>query len=430
MYSHLSTDNYKSRFFKYFLLTTSVCVFFNICLTESRAAILAGILGCSILGFPHIHLQFVKRKIPALLFLASIIILGMAALYLWKTDSVIGRLFIWKISIRLFMDYPLFGIGPNHYTYNFGHNQADYFQSGRSTIGEERIAGLGEFTFNEYLGIAVNMGIVGLGLVLLIIYFLVRGSLDILVSRNNKKNTFLIGCIGSLASILLFAFFSYPLSVLPICIHLVLICGILSSNLQDISKSSIKKRLIRWFVCITFPVTVALLYHYYNYAQNLVKWQQAIELEAQGKLLRAQEQMTKLYNRFDNNPSYLVDYGSILFNNKKYLRAEKLLSLASQKTTSPYLYEMLGQCQQINGKVTVAAESFIFAHYLLPYRFKPKYLLWKLYLQEGQKDKAKSIAKEIVSMPVKVETYMVTRMRREAERFLKESSPTHLAPIK
>ncbi|MEX2410598.1 MAG: ligase, partial [Candidatus Paceibacterota bacterium] len=56
---------------------------------------------------------------------------------------------------------------------------------------------------------------------------------------------------------------------------------------------------------------------------------------------------------------------------------------------------------------------YLKAHFMVPNRFYPKYLLAKMYQHSGQIEKAKSTARELLSKPVKIESTAIKEIREE-----------------
>ncbi len=133
--------------------------------TMSRAAWLAAILGSGVVLakyyklYDRLRLLIAKHKIITV---SSFCILGLLVLalcigiYYLKKDSADGRLLVWKVTARIIVEHPWFGVGVGGFSGAYGKAQANYFASGEATEQEEYLAGSPEYVFNEFLQIAAE----------------------------------------------------------------------------------------------------------------------------------------------------------------------------------------------------------------------------------------------------------------------------------
>jgi hypothetical protein len=189
----------------------------------SRAAWMAGFGGCSVVV---LHFIVRNRKIKNFIFsnkkkiilvasLAFIVtVAGGFGMYHLKKDSADGRTFIWKNTFTLIKENP-FGVGIGNFSGSYGDVQAAYFESGKGTEDEERIAGNPEYAFNEYLQICAEQGII-----IFVLFVCIILCVLILPQRHRHKGK-RVATAASLVTLLIAAGFSYPFSVLPFLILLV-----------------------------------------------------------------------------------------------------------------------------------------------------------------------------------------------------------------
>ena len=116
---------------------------------------------------------------------------------------------------------------------------------------------------------------------------------------------------------------------------------------------------------------------------------------------------------YDKEP--LLFYGKSLMTNGKDREAAKVLQFAAQSVSDPVLYSNLGDVNSRLGNTKAAEHFYQEASLMIPNRMYPKYLLALLYLKTGEEDRADSMARQIVSMPVKVRSSatdeMISKMR-------------------
>ena len=76
-----------------------------------------------------------------------------------------------------------------------------------------------------------------------------------------------------------------------------------------------------------------------------------------------------------------------------------------------------GACIELN--LLDKAEKYLEkAKMMCPIRFMPIYELMKLYQINGEEEKAKQMAKEIIKKPIKISSYKVNQIKEEARKLL------------
>lgn len=109
-------------------------------LTISRGAWIALVVGLLFLGWPLIvqsgkkvfSNKYLKTIIFVLLIILSITLL--LGIYQINVESSLGRLYIWRISLGMVRDYPLFGIGYGNYGHQYLNYQAKFFSNPENLI--------------------------------------------------------------------------------------------------------------------------------------------------------------------------------------------------------------------------------------------------------------------------------------------------------
>lgn len=110
---------------------------------------------------------------------------------------------MWKISSRAIAEKPFTGYGQGNFALAYGTSQEAYFAEGSYSPQEELVAGSPEYAFNEYLQIALEWGIPVLLCCLIFAGFCLRKGVEL------KR----WGPCGSVISLLVFAFSSYPMQL-------------------------------------------------------------------------------------------------------------------------------------------------------------------------------------------------------------------------
>lgn len=210
----------------------------------SRSAWIASICGCSIVLCQHYRLITIFRKsyrsyrnkmiIYSGITLIIIAILG-SGIYLLKKDSADGRMLMWKISALAMKEKPLLGVGPDYFAGAYGKAQAAYFESGQRSSQEQLVAGAPEYSFNEYLQIGVEYGVVGL-----IIFTGIMASALYNAAHSKAKSSNAV--IGSLVALLIFALFSYPFQIMSLCMVAIVLLAMAGEKDEEERKKKKKDR--------------------------------------------------------------------------------------------------------------------------------------------------------------------------------------------
>lgn len=68
-----------------------------------------------------------------------------------------------------------------------------------------------------------------------------------------------------------------------------------------------------------------------------------------------------------------------------------------------------------------AEKAFRQAHFMIPHRFYPLYLLAKMYFESGQTEKGKAIALQLLHKKTKIHSTAIDEMKNEIQFLLQDS---------
>lgn len=412
--------------------------------SQSRAAWLA-VLGSSVylLAIKYPVLQKLKllnlsscRKIILLLFAVSILLSGLAGMYLFKKDSANGRTLIWKVTLNMIADHPYFGTGIGGFKANYMDYQATYFKAHPET-DEAMLAGDTNYAFNELLQQTAEHGIVG-GLLLVFIFisvFLTKkqhfGKFRIEDSENSllNENLFIIISKATLLSIVIFSMFSYPVQILPIKISLIVTLAYLSNsqkNLFPYPPLLRNKGLPTYGIYIGKGMALCLTAFFVLYGARFLKtqekalkdWEFAFALYNMGSYDSSIDEYEKAVPVLSSNGDFLTNYGKALSMAGKHQKAIEVLQQATTYYPNTIVYTTLGDCYKETGQIKKAESAYLQAWHMNPSRFYPKYLLAKLYDEMGQTEKAFFTATELLQKHVKIESTAIEEIREEMLRIV------------
>lgn len=343
-----------------------------------------------------------KRKVGLACIAGGVIIIMISyALFQLKATSANGRLFMWKVSTLAIAESPVIGHGTGNFVSAYGRAQEDYFANGEYSEIEELVAGSPEYAFNEYLQVAVEYGIPFLLVISLVIGFcLWKGSSE---GR--------IGLCGSVISVLVFAFSSYPMQIPGFAVtfyFLLAACAIGRSRI----------------ILLLFMSMIVLLGVYYwknNQYDACKDWHRGKMLYNIGAYQSAKEDYEKLYPELVNRGAFLFEYGYSLHKLKEYDNSTRILEEAMTHSNDPMILNIIGKNYQATGDYEKAEKYLLRSTHRLPGRIYPYYLLTKLYAEPKyrQPEKLKYAAEIVLTKEPKVQSTAVKEMREEVKKLLK-----------
>jgi len=358
-----------------------------------------------------------RIKIIAFVLLLVLLAVSAVGMYDLKKNSADGRLLTWKVSLTAVAKHPS-GVGLGHFPSAYGEAQAEYFASGRASETEKYVAGNQEYGFNEYLQIAVESGIIALLLFIGVIVCAVRN----LIKAKNW------GVTGSLVALLVFAFFSYPFSILPFPIVLVFLLAMSVPSTQITQMGQIntdqktKSASIRFIGVIgillfCLSVTAGCLWKQYPVYDAYRKWSSYRWLYYQiGMYKEAMQHYEPLYPLLNDQVQFLFEYAQSLSKTGNHIQSNAVLTSAMQISCDPMLYNMIGKNHQALQEYDLAEQSLLKSTHIVPNRLYPYYLLMKLYEEKGDKVKTQEAASIVLKKEPKVQSRAVREMREEAEK--------------
>lgn len=137
--------------------------------SASRAAMLSVVIAITILASYYGFKKWKYFKYTLFFLLPIFIFIGLSK----STDSISGRLLIWKISLLSFLEHPLVGVGYDFFGVEYLNFQADYFSKG-GTNDEILLAGANEQAFNEFLKFVIENGIWGIIIIIVAIFWILK----------------------------------------------------------------------------------------------------------------------------------------------------------------------------------------------------------------------------------------------------------------
>ncbi|UCC39086.1 MAG: O-antigen ligase family protein [Candidatus Aminicenantes bacterium] len=448
-----------------------VCVILSKCRTVYAGLILTLLLMLFI-RHGHIFKLIYFRSSRYILFawsLVSVIIIGTAAvlIYYLKPLSAIGRILVWKVSLQMFSEFPILGVGFNNFSSMYNLYQGRFFNQGLGTEMERLSASFVSYAFNDYLESVVEFGIFGLIIFVFFWYLIIRsvwyGFHRFYIPKEQKtlpdlkkkksdeapptlavsqiptrvtdraklvKDSLTLGLAGSVMLYMIMSFFYYPSRIIPIYLvfNICLAC-VVSENLKFRAETSclasngrlklsgvrellqkfrvprrLRCQILIIFSLLAFLVSALFLPSFYKQFEAERKWQTGRILSEKGNNSEALELYNRLYPILKWDGNFLHHYGRILLNTGNTKETIKYLEQAKEFWPNPYLLEDLAVAHERDGNLDGAISNASLASSILPWRLTSKFLLANFYNTKGDITNAAEYARLVMDTPMKIWT--------------------------
>lgn len=372
--------------------------------SESRTGLLASLLSSIIVIFLMSNSVnkrlFCKRTIFVLI---PLFLLFFLLLYLYKADSANGRLLMWRVSMDMIKDHPLFGFGTNGFTTHYMVYQANYLTKNPNS-SFLLLADNVNNPFNEYMLVLVNYGLVVFFILLYVIVIIYK-------QLKTQQETYIILTIGLMVVLLVWSFFSYPFSIPFIWIVTMLI--IIIAFLPVACKHYLPICITLIIICIT-----GLCFSFYFYVPER-EWQMISKYSKTESKDTFFSKYERLRERLAYNGNFLYNYGAELHYSGNYSKSIIILEECSKKINDYDVQMLIGDCFQKTGDTAKALECYYTASRMVPNRFLPLYYIMNLYLDMNDIRSAEEIANLILEKDVKIaRSRTVKRIIREAHEVM------------
>ncbi len=403
--------------------------------SRSRAAWLSVVISSAILIEYRYHIlkrilsEVTKVKTFVLVTMSVVIIGGgLYSIYHFKKGSSEGRLFIWDVSTQIIKDNPVTGVGFDRFKAHYMNYQAAYFMEA-SDVDEGLVADNSYYAFNEFLQFIVEEGCLG-GLILLGLIFLIFK-----IKPKEEFEIFYQIVIGGLLAIAAFAFFSYPMQILPIKLVLVVLIALLAT-LDDNKWQYQFKKINNYIlfsgrmasICFLFLGLFNFFWHIRAIDCAMKNWQTAFVTYNYADYAGSLEHYRKAYPFLRNDGDFLMNYGKTLAMTKKYDEAVMILEAAKHHLNTTIIETALGDAYKALEAYDKAETAYLCAANMIPIRFYPLYLLAKLYDESGQDSKAVTMATTILEKDIKIPSTAIREIKAEMKKMITdktENNPTN-----
>ncbi len=311
-----------------------------------------------------------------------------------KSQSFWGRLFILKNCLSLSLDSPLIGNGGiGSFCVKYPMKQAQYFATHTEMDEYYMVADNVMLACNEYIQLLCETGLIGVGVALYLIFYIIKYSTDVYIRRS------------ILFSILVSAFFYY-------IFHTALFCalGIICIMLASVHSPTLFKIGLSNFntLIVGIVVSAGIIYS----ADHLRIGKRIKTSIARRSLTEMQKKY--IINNFGENKIFLASVATLDNSDEINFRIKDHISHSE-------IFFLEGQRMRRKKRFKLAEEKLLLASYICPNRFRYKFELYKTYKDTNDMNKAYKTAEHIIRMPVKIPSPTVLAIKKEVRTFLEEN---------
>ncbi len=404
----LCLDKERRRPICWFAVLTAVACTLTIILSGSRSGLLAICAAAAVVfTFKTKVLSIFKTHKWLWIVLITVATISSILLYRVKASSANGRLFVWSICWDMIKERPILGYGIGGIEKYYMDAQAAYFCMNPESP-YVMLADNVTHPFNEYIKLTVNYGLVGLSITICLLILTVK---RLFKSGENVKVTGL----AVTASVFVMCLFSYPFHYAAVWLISVLAIIPVSFKESEDNKEWVTPMNLR----ISLPILLSLLLVTVLRMMYLdLKWAEMSKRSLAGHTERMLPYYEKMKPEMQHNPLFLYNYAAEL----NYIgRYEESLVITEEcrKGWNDYDVQMLlADNLENTGQIDMAIGAYQHASDMIPCRFEPLERMMTLYIGSGDTHNAIKKAQEIISKPVKVQSFRVNQIKNAATQLL------------
>jgi O-antigen polymerase len=376
-----------------------------------------------------------RMSIKAIVILCLLVLMSTGNyLYNSKKASSDGRKFIWKLSLMMVADKPVWGSGYGLYEKEYNLFQANYIDQGNANETELQNAGYVLVSHNEMIQNTVEGGLVGLLLFVLFLSSLVvsvRKSQRVhrphdssptlsasLIHSKHQNRIFHLAYAG-IISFVVMSMFHFTIQCIPVMTLFSIFTALICSQLKPIvlPKSIMESNVIRLIVSITgTAIGVFLLYSIVVTAMADRENKKASLLTEKGDFPQALKTLSAVKPELKKYVDYWKNVGIVHLKSKNYLAAITAYQQGLVNSSNPELFYGMGICYEQLGQYSNAIIQYRQLVLSNPSKFLYRFLLMQTYLKNNEIANAQNTAQGIINLKPKIpsnEVYYYKMMARK-----------------
>lgn len=405
---------FQNKTLKLFLVLSAIPMLYVFYLTESRASWLA--LCVAVLVFfatSEKSISFIRNhKMKALGILSVIVFLGISSLYfLYKidTDSVDGRSLIRKITLSKIEEKPIFGYGVFNFSGVYNNAKADYFLNNKRQWEEIKVGNYVSYTYNDYLQVIFETGLVGFVLLTLILFFILKGV------TLNQKTRFGLMLIITFAFLAVFTSVIYNPNAMIYVVLSLAILVVFGKERTPIVKIN-NNFFIKGFKVLLCVISCIAIIVFYKKTYFLSTFKTVAESGNQ-----------KIYDKLDDSDLHFIKQDSYVEFQAGYEKYQEgniksgleMMENSVLKSPIPRAHIALSYLYMQQNNYNRAEELLKLNVGIEPFRFEPLNNLLQFYSERNLCKEEAKIANDIINLPIKIPSVKVANYKRKAQLILK-----------
>lgn len=397
-------------------------------LTLSRGAWIALFIGLSFYFSPYLIqlwklLKTNNKKWQWVIYCIGILIIGFGffIIYHQNLESSIGRIFLWKVSLLMFLDKPVLGIGYGNYSYLFPDYQAKFFDNPDNVTYIDKACNI-KMAHSEFFHILAETGIIGILLFIILIVSIGIVLFRLLRTVKNEKQNTTIRLMGAILIIILtHSIVDTVLHVLPISLVFYTCIAFLSNyyNHQKYSLITIRLRPKLVFIFLFLILLGITGYSGYRKINGYYYWRQGLKLVSQHKWQAGIDYYQKALKYLPDNGELKFHLGSAYSYTGELEKAYDYLDQSIPLFKDKNQYMVMGVTCMNLGKYELAEHYLRETTYMFPQMLYPHFLLAQLYDRTGYVIRAISELQYIIEAEPRIMSEQVKTIKQDAARIIK-----------
>jgi len=356
-----------------------------------------------------------------LLIFSFFFLLTLYAAFYIKTDSSLGRIFIYKISFNIYKDNWLSGLGFGKFKTTYMYYQANYFKQGNYNISEFLLADNTYFAFNDYFQFIIETGLVGISFIILMMIGLIKFIKTFTASYNSP---FVLTAVGVIIAISVAAFFTYVFNKLVFQVIYVVCISVCLLFAYD------KRHRVLIIIPIASVFLFLIIAATYNFnSQNFFaseKLKHVRQLAQAGYKEEANKVLNNIGKEISHDAEYLELSSYMQISSMDLNNAEKATLKLIDTRPSSTAFLRLGHIYELNDRFKEAEFAYKIAIDMVPNRVMSRYTLYQFYVSTKQIKKANIVAVQILKMPIKVPSLLIDQIKNTLTNDIKQQSISNL----
>lgn len=388
-------------------------------ISSGRAGLISFSLTIFILNINYFKRSILSKKI----IIISITLILLGSLFFVKLNSSNGRILIYKIVLTSINPIQFFtGMGFGQFKVQYNHYQSDYFSKHPINNSEALLADNTYFAFNDPLQLILELGIIGLAILVIFIKTLRKKFISDL--RNGLLvNSTLFGAYLCVFSFLSSSLFSYPFQVPNILPLFLLSLAIVFGSIRQEAKmtNDVKTpNVLRIKFLLYAGFSVFLLFLGYKFLNIHYKIKEAENFAKAG----FKKKSIALYSNLSND--MIVDgniYYPFAMELAKLNKTDSAIIVL--KKSIRYIYNdhsalLLAKLYYEKGLLNLAERFYKETVFINPKSFRNRFALFTFYVETKQKDKSIYWGKSILELKPKVPSESVANIKNRTVDILQK----------